>query len=192
MHVPHPDTRYVTALLHNDATGINEIYKGFSGVIKNYVIKNGGTIDDAADIMQEGLMVIYHKAMNPAFVLTCPFEAFLYAVCRNLWLTQLRKKSSQPVTNAGDMQYELREDEMQQAEIEDNNNERYKLLEENFAALGDSCRELLKLAWGGKQLEEVAIMMNNSYGYIRKKKSECTAKLIELIKRSPKYKNLAW
>ena len=192
MLVPHTDTKYINALLLNDALLINEIYKNFSGLVKNFVTKNGGSVDDAADIMQEGLMAIYHKARNTDFVLTCPFEAFLFMVCKNLWLMQLRKKSRQPVTNAGDRQYELRDDEIQQTHTAVYNNERYNLLEKSYSILGESCKELLKLAWSGKPLEEVARLMNNSYGYIRKKKSECAGKLAELIKQSPEYKTLAW
>lgn len=155
-------------------------------------MQNGGSEADACDIMQEGLVAVYYKATDGNFVLTCPFEAFLLSICKRQWLMHLRSKGRQPVTNAGDMQYELREEEIQHIAEAVTNNERYKLLDEKFYLLGDACRQLLQLAWSGKPLDEVALLLNNSYGYIRKKKSECIGKLAALIKNSPHYKNLAW
>ena len=63
---------------------------------------------------------------------------------------------------------------------------------EKLAELGDSCRQLLQLSWSGKPMDEVAMMLEVSYGYVRKKKSECMAKLISLVKRSSQYNALKW
>ena len=51
---------------------------------------------------------------------------------------------------------------------------------------------MLELSWSGMGMEEVAEKLENSYGYIRKKKSECMAKLIALIKGSPSFAILQW
>lgn len=61
-------------------------------------MNNSASGDDAADMMQDGLLAIYQRAKETALVLTCPFEAYVYTVCRNLWLMQLRKTSRNPVT----------------------------------------------------------------------------------------------
>ena len=42
----------------------------------------------------------------------------------------------------------------------------------------------------GKSMEEVATILHVIYGYPRKKKTEAMAKLIELVKKSPKFKSL--
>jgi hypothetical protein len=41
-------------------------------------------------------------------------------------------------------------------------------------------------------MEEVAKIMNITYGYARKRKSECMAKLIMMVKQSSQYKSLKW
>mgnify|MGYP000034031642 CR=1 FL=1 len=192
MAVQHPDIRYINALIENNAALIDEIYQKFSGTIKRYILKNNGNADDAADIMQEGLMAVYRKAIVSDFILSCSFEAFLFSVCKKLWLMQLRKKAIHRVTNIGDMQYDLKEEDIQQASIAANSTGKYNLLETCFELLGPSCKEILSMAWKGKALEEVAAMLNITYAYIRKKKSECTGRLVEMIKSSPEYKNLIW
>ncbi len=189
---PHPDTKYIEALVNNNTELLSEIYTRFAGKIKLLVLQNTGSETDADDIMQDALVAIYHKAAAGNFVLTCPFEAFLYTICKNLWLMQLRKKSRQPVTNSGDTQYETGTDVFKEAEAVINNNERRLLLEKKFEQLGEGCRKVLELAWSGKPLDEVAALLNNTYAYIRKKKSECMGKLSALIKQSPEYKTLLW
>ena len=189
---PHPDTKYIEALVNNNTELLSEIYTRFAGKIKLLVLQNAGSETDADDIMQDALVAIYHKAVAGNFVLTCPFEAFLYTICKNLWLMQLRKKSRQPVTNSGDAQYETGTDVFKEAEAVINNNERRLLLEKKFEQLGEGCRKVLELAWSGKPLDEVAALLNNTYAYIRKKKSECMGKLSALIKQSPEYKTLLW
>jgi len=189
---PHSDTKYIKALINNDTQLLDEMYIRFSGKIKMMVLQNAGSDADADDIMQDALVAIYHKAAAGNFVLTCPFEAFLYTVCKNLWLMQLRKKSRQPVTKNDDGQYDTGTDVFKDAEAIITNNERRLLLEKKFDQLGEGCRKVLELAWSGKPLNEVAALLNNTYAYIRKKKSECMGKLSELIKQSPEYKALLW
>ena len=41
-------------------------------------------------------------------------------------------------------------------------------------------------------MDEVAKKLKVSYAYARKKKSECMAKLITLVKQSPKFNSLKW
>lgn len=187
---PHSDTKYIKALHEHDMLLIKEIYRNFAAPVKHFILHNGGSTDDFSDIFQEGLMAVYHIGAKSNFVLTCPFGAFLFTICKRHWLMHLRSLKSRPVTNADNMQYELTDDERLSAENAVYENEKYQIFEKYFAALSESCRLVLKLAWSGNPLEEVARMLNNSYAYIRKKKSECTGKLSELIKNAPEYKIL--
>jgi DNA-directed RNA polymerase specialized sigma24 family protein len=98
----HPDQRYVTALLNNDAALIDEIYKSCARQVKSYICFNNGSEDDAADIFQEALIDIYHQAKNKDLQLTCPFNAFVFLVCKRKWFNELKKRSLLPVTNNAD------------------------------------------------------------------------------------------
>ena len=157
------------------------------------VLKNNGYEDDAKDIFQNGLMSIRRKAEEQAFVLTCPFDYLIYCYCKNKWLNELDKKNTRRVTfldadgydNLGEDSFKLTEDCILKEA-------RRALLMEKLAELGESCRQLLRLSWDGHSMEEVADMLHVTYGYARKKKSECMYKLITLIKQSPQFNSLRW
>lgn len=186
----HPDQRYVTALLNNDVLLVEEIYSRFSGKVKGMILNNNGNEDDAADIFQEALVDIYRKAVKGDFTLTCPFEALLIVICKNKWITALKKRQRSGVTFKEESVFNTGTDGFKEAEAVQRQNERRSLLERKFAELAESCRELLKLSWAGKPMEQVAALLNVSYAYARKRKSECMGKLTELVMASPDYKHL--
>jgi RNA polymerase sigma factor (sigma-70 family) len=187
----HPDNKYLEALVNNDRVLIEEIYSRFSGKIIQMVIQNNGTEPDASDLFQEALVDIYKK-VKTGFTLTCPMEAFLYLICRNRWLNQITRKKYNNVTFADDEGYSnlVSEDSFANAEKILQSQNRRNLIETKLEQLGGSCQQLLQLSWGGKKLEEVASLMKTTYAYIRKKKSDCMGKLIDLVKGSPDYQLL--
>jgi RNA polymerase sigma factor (sigma-70 family) len=189
----HPDQKYIDALLNNDAILLEEIYRKFGGKIKGMVLQNNGTEADAADLFQNALLTIYNRAKGGNFSLTCPLEAFLYLICKNKWINELNKSKKHKVTNTDTNGYlTVGEDSFKLAEECRIQQARKDLLMEKLAQLGDGCKQLLRLSWSGKSMEEVAGELNVTYGYARKKKSECMAKLITLVKESSQFDALKW
>lgn len=189
---PHPDHKYIEALQKNDSLLIEEIYSHYATRIKHMVVKNSGTEMDAADLFQEVLIELHRKATQQQFILTCPFDAFLYLVCRNRWINELHKRKIPSVTIKGDEGFNLNEEVFENYEALVIKEKRKNLVEEKLAELGEGCRNLLSLAWSGKPLQEVAEMLNFSYAYVRKKKTECMSKLITLVKEAPGFSALKW
>ena len=189
----HPDQKYIHALLTNDATTIEEIYKKFFGKIRWLVLQNNGTSADAADIFQEALLSIFNKATAQNFMLTCPLDAFLYQVCKNKWMKELSKRQYRVGTIDDPGEYSNVEDDyfklMEEHKLKE---DQKRLLLEKVEALGDSCRQLLRMNWGGKSLAEVAEILGLTYINVRKKKVRCMAKLMTLIKQSSHYNDLKW
>jgi DNA-directed RNA polymerase specialized sigma24 family protein len=104
----HPDQKYIDALLNNNTAVIRELYRNYSAKIKWMVLKNNGTEDEAGDLIQESLMAIYRRALNGDFVLTCPFDAYFYMVCKKKWLNVPAKgKTDKTVTIEDDNRYNL-------------------------------------------------------------------------------------
>jgi RNA polymerase sigma factor (sigma-70 family) len=185
--MPTPDQKYIDALLSNDLTVLNDLYKKFSGKIRWMVLQNNGTDTDAADIFQESLLAIYYKARTGSMVLTCPFEGFLYAIAWNKWMKELTKRKRMRVTNLDDNGFNWGEDCFKLAEECYMHEKRRELLFRTLPDLGDGCKNLLQLSWSGISMEEVAGKMNMTYGYARKRKSMCVAELIKLMKASNQY-----
>ncbi|MBC8053841.1 MAG: sigma-70 family RNA polymerase sigma factor [Sphingobacteriaceae bacterium] len=180
----HEDHRYIEALLHNDKKVVQEIYAKFAGKIKRYIINNSGSESDAADILQEALIDIYQQARHKAFQLTCPFEPFLLLVCKRKWLNELKKKSVLQVTNIDDALLTIGEDVFADAELLEKQEAEAKHFEQMFEKLGERCKEIISESLKGDAQEMVAEKLGVTYGYLRKKKSECMAALIQLINKN--------
>ncbi len=180
----HADQYYIEALLHNETQVVGEIYRRFAPKLKYYVLQNSGSADDAADIFQESLVDIYNQAKYKGLQLTCPFEAFLLMVCKRKWLNELKKRGRQGVTKDLDEQFNVGEDSFRDAEKTWADNEKARLFKTMLGQMGERCQEIIKLSLTDKPQEEIAAKLGVTYGYLRKKKSECMASLISAIKEN--------
>ena len=62
-------------------------------MVLQLIINNNGTADDAKDIYQEAIIVLYNKVKGGNFELSSKLKTFLYSVCRKLWLKRLNQMS---------------------------------------------------------------------------------------------------
>jgi RNA polymerase sigma factor (sigma-70 family) len=186
---PHKDQIYIEALLNNNSRILSELYTRFTPKIIAYVKKNSGNEEQANDLIQEVLVTIFHQAKDKGFILTCPFDAYFFLLCKRKWFNILKKKSYNEVTIEDDFLSISDKQEEQAMETE-----RYEmqsnLFEEKFQELGAKCKELLKLSFTVKSMEKVAEALNISYGYARKKKSQCMSQLTKLIKTAASFKTI--
>ncbi len=185
----HPDQKYITYLQHNDYKGIEQIYRLYAGKVSRMIVANNGTEEDAADVFQEALTDIYKSSAGGTFQLTCPFEAYLIIVCKRKWLTQLRNQKKIQVTNIEEQVYTGAEDERREAERLALMTERERIVMQLLEQLSATCREIIKACLSSTQQEQIAARMGITYGYLRKKKSECMSGLSKLVKRHPMFKN---
>jgi len=179
--VIHSDQRYIEALLQNDLQVVEEIYQRFAPAIRSHILKNRGSEDDAADIFQESLIDIYKQAKHKDLQLTCPFEPFLLLVCKRKWLNEIKKRGHSPVTKLSDDLSDWGEDVFAAAERVSNEEDKARIFLQQFERLGEKCREILRLSLTGHRQEKIAETLGVTYGYLRKKKSECMATLLSYI-----------
>jgi RNA polymerase sigma factor (sigma-70 family) len=177
----HPDQRYLEGLLNNDNQLIEEIYRLFSLPIRTWIIQNSGSGDDAADVFQESLIDIYNQAKFKGLQLTCPFQPFLLLVCKRKWLNEIKKRGLRPVTKTSDDLSDHGEDVFAAAEAVGMEEEKARLFFQQFQRLGEKCREILRMSLTGERQEKIAEALGVTYGYLRKKKSECMATLMSYV-----------
>lgn len=185
----HPDQIYIDGLANNDSAIINSIYKKFVPKVIHYIKTNSGNEDQAQDVVQEVLVVLFNQAKESKLNLTCPFDAYFFLLCKRRWLNELKKSSNQGVT-INDDYTSINESEEKMAEQTELFEQKQQLFDAMFLKLGDKCQELLKLSFATKSMEEVAEKLNVTYGYVRKKKSLCVGQLTEWIQETNSYKNL--
>jgi DNA-directed RNA polymerase specialized sigma24 family protein len=49
-------------IANNDSRAIEKVYKENFGLVQHFVIRNNGSYDDARDIFQEAMMVLFEKS----------------------------------------------------------------------------------------------------------------------------------
>lgn len=185
----HPDQSYIEGLANNDSVVIQSIYKKFVPKVVSYIRNNSGDEDQAQDVVQEIMILLFNQAKAGKLQLSCPFDAYFFLLCKRKWLNELKKASNKGVTiNEGfTSNNEPTEDMVAQTEVFE---EKQQLFDVMFQKLGDKCQELLKLSFTIKSMEEVAEKLNVTYGYVRKKKSLCTGQLTQWIQENSRFKSL--
>jgi len=78
-------------LARNDKNAVETIYREHYKIIQTLIINNNGLADDARDIFQEAMIVLYEKARSGDFELNCQIRTYLYSVSRRLWLKRLQQ-----------------------------------------------------------------------------------------------------
>lgn len=185
----NPDQRFIDALLNNDRQIIEEIYYRFAGKIKAFVMKNGGSRDDAAAIFRETLIDICQQAKYKNFRIACHFEPFLLLLCKRKWLCELKKSPLSEITNQNE---HLLPDAEETVVAEAKQLERGQMEAKTYLAalnqLEEKCREIIiSTMSGGEAREKLATRLGITRSYFRKKKSECMASLIKIIKNNERY-----
>jgi len=158
--------------------------------IKVFVTKNRGSEEDARDIYQDALMVIYQKQQKENLTLSCSFSTYLYSVCRLLWLKQLEKRKQHiTVTEESGIYVDVNDNILDIFNL----NEKYKLYQDHFNRLSFSCQKVLELFLAGIPLKEIANILGfKSEQYAKKRKYQCKEKLVSSIKNDPEYKKLKY
>ncbi len=188
-NMTHPDQMYIEGLANNDSAIIQSIYKKFVPKVVSYIRNNSGDGDQAQDVVQEIMILLFNQAKAKKLQLSCPFDAYFFLLCKRKWLNELKKSSSKGVTIDEDFLSvnEPTAEMVSQTEIFD---EKQQLFDAMFQKLGEKCQELLKLSFTIKSMEEVAEKLQVTYGYVRKKKSLCTGQLTQWIQESSRFKSL--
>ncbi|MGL6022818.1 MAG: RNA polymerase sigma factor [Chitinophagaceae bacterium] len=124
---------------HHKAT--ETIYKNSFNMIKMMILQRGGNNNDAEDIFQEALIVLYHQAQKKHFELTSSISTYLYSVSKKLWLKKLNNNLSLSFVEDANI-FEKYSSEI----IHENDDEQELLLkrmEKAMEQLGEPCKSLL-------------------------------------------------
>lgn len=148
------DNDLLEALAANDANAIETIYRDNYSAIKAFIIKNNGYADDARDIFQEAMIIIFEKAKSGSFVLSCRLQTYLYSVCRRLWLKKLQNQ------HRFNPSFELNHEIVpvdEELELHEQKEAEFQLLENAMQKIGEPCKSLLEAFYiEKKSMPEIA------------------------------------
>ncbi len=178
---------YITGIINHDSKVLNLIYSNYAKRIQGHIIRNGGSADDANDVFQDALMVIYNKAKKGDFQLTSKFSTYLTSICRFIWDRKRRKKANNTVTIPEDDRF-INEKDIEKDIIR---REKHHVFRENLLKLGETCQKILLLFFQKKNMEEIAKAMNFKNGHTaRNRKYRCQKELEKLVKNDSRYEEL--
>jgi len=171
-----------------NAEVLNYIYKNCFYQIRAFIDQNFGTREDAKDIYQDAILVIYQKLQKEETTLNCSFDTYFYSVCRLLWLKQLEQRKLKKLYLEESGRF-VELDEKITTVIE--TNDRYKIYQDHFKKLSFNCQKILELFLAGIPVKEIArILRYKSGDYIKKRKHYCKENLVASIKKDPRYKEI--
>jgi RNA polymerase sigma factor (sigma-70 family) len=159
-HQPHieRDKLLLEGLVSNKDNALEIIYLENFPVILRMILQHRGTEDDARDVFQDAMIVLFEKVQRGDFTLYSQLKTFLYSVCRHLWLKKMQ--GPQPVA--------LLEGHEESPEIEDaleekkRKDEQFHIMEKAMGSMGEPCKTILEEYYLQKRsMQEIA----EKFGY---------------------------
>lgn len=176
----YSDTEIINGIRNQDAGILKWVYNNYYGIVESHVVRNSGSDEDAADVLQDAIIVIYEKIISGSLNLTTDLKGFFYGVVKNIWSAQLRKKQRLVA-----LESDYTDDEDAGETV---NRDLERIVSRAFAKLKPDQQIILELFAQGKSYAEITEAMSlGSEEYARRKKYLSKEAIIEIIKRDPEY-----
>ncbi|MDO7885917.1 RNA polymerase sigma factor [Hymenobacter cheonanensis] len=84
------------ALLTDREQALTQLYARAFPLVQRHVGRHGGSAQDAQDIFQDALLLLYEQAVGGTLVLTASASTYLVGIARNLWRHEQRRRARLP------------------------------------------------------------------------------------------------
>jgi RNA polymerase sigma factor (sigma-70 family) len=178
------EQQLLAALAAGERQATERIYQQNHHIINGWLMKNGGSSADAADLFQEAMVVLFGKVQDEQFRLTCSIGTYLFAISKHLWYKKLQRKNIDPLSfedrfgeDDGGMAYE------EDISVHQEREAHYEQLNNALDQVGEPCRSLLKAFYHhDKSMQEIAA----DFGYTnpdnaKTQKYKCLMRLRKLF-----------
>lgn len=150
--------------------------------VKSYILRCGGSAEEAYDIFQDTLLIFFKQVMTNKFDEKYEVGGFLYTISRNLWINYIKKKkrivSVEDFTTSG-------LDSTVENILEDMvSTEKQEAVKTVFAKMNKRCIELLTYSiFQELTMEDICVRMKfTSVNAAKTANYRCKQQLIKLIK----------
>ena len=174
------ETLLLKGLAKNDRKAIEAIYRENYNMVQALVLKNSGNIDDAKDIFQEAMIVLYERVQSEAFELNCQIKTYIYSVSKRLWLKRLVHQNRFLIADEAEQEIVNVEEEVEEHEKQ---HTEFVMMERAMGSLGEPCKSLLEAFYMQKRtMQEIA----SNFGYTnaenaKNQKYKCLMRLKKLF-----------
>lgn len=140
------DLQIIENILTNNNQGINAVYTIANKHLIKMVLKNSGSPQDAADIVQD-TVIIFYSQIKEGLILSCKISTYLYAIAWNLWRKEIYKRKKYNTGTLPEGSYEQTEIEKEEAK---------SILDDAIELLAPSAQRLIRAHLSGMNIHEIA------------------------------------
>ena len=155
--------------------------------VLGYILNNKGQEEEAKDIFQDGLLAFFKLIKRNKITTETKAEAYIFSICRNLWLKKLKKKKKESAQSIDNFDLAIEDVLSDQVFSE------YKssLLKRVLKEIGPGCQTILFAFYYERQsMQEIMQSMNlSSIQVTKNKKFKCLQRLKKIVLNSDYYKN---
>ena len=171
------DHAILQSIALKDPQAFRYMYSMYFGMVSYFVQKNSGNEEDAKDVFQDALVVLYEKTLNANFSLHCSLKTFLYSVCRNIWIKKLTRDKN--ISRLNDIEPHVFIEDEPTATSEDQELQVHAAMQQ----LGDKCRQILTLFfYYKKKMEEIATELSYANAdTVKNQKYKCMQQLKRIM-----------
>jgi len=175
------DARILDQIKEGDEEALVRLYQTNEKQVAAFVTRNNGTRDDAEDMLQEALVVLWERVRVGRYEHTAKISTFVFATVKNMWLRKLARGRREVATDMGNNDTQSDNLSALDAMIE---TEEAFLVSSALSKLGDPCRKLLLLYyWEELSMDEIAERMGFANAdTVKSKKYQCKKALGNLLK----------
>jgi RNA polymerase sigma factor (sigma-70 family) len=164
------------------------IYKNSYRPVRHLITANSGNEEDARDIFQEALIILYKKLKSDNLKLHCSISTFIYSIAKLLWLKELKIRGKEV---KGYNDYDDYADESSNIVKIFEYNERLSFYRRIFEQLSEDCKKILKMFMKNFTISEVTkIMGYSSEQHTKNRRYRCKKALVNRIIKNPEYYEL--
>ena len=84
------------ALLANRGQVLTRLYRQAFPTVRRHVSRHGGSAQDAQDVFQDALVILYEQAVSGQLVLTATAGTYVVSIARNLWRHEQYRRARHP------------------------------------------------------------------------------------------------
>lgn len=161
----------------------SKLYKSLFPGVRQYILKNNGTLEEAEDIFQDCLLLLYKYVKTNRLEEIKGINAFLFTVCKNNYINRLRTKNRNTFLSTSK---EYRDEQETGYELM-LTTEREKTIMELLALTGERCKDLLfATIYENLSMREICTKLGFSTEDAAKTKHyKCKQRLMEALKGKP-------
>ncbi|NSL90529.1 sigma-70 family RNA polymerase sigma factor [Chitinophaga sp. Mgbs1] len=174
------DRELLLGLARSDDKSLETIYSENFPAVLRMILQYNGSEEDAKDVFQEAVIVLYEKVCEGSFTLTSRLKTFLYSVCRHIWLKKVQQTYGLYALHPEMEEVIPADDTLDEHAARD---EQFRIMEGAMGNIGEPCKTILEDYYlHKKSMQEIA----DKFGYTnaenaKNQKYKCLMRLKKLF-----------